>query len=181
MSVTLTATPVLETERLVLRAPVAADYPVWEAFAGTERARYIGGPYSPRLAWRSFGHMVGHWVMRGFGLFVITRRGSDRPLGAIGPWFPKGWPEAEISWSIWDAEAEGQGIAFEAAARARAFAYQTLGWSTAVSYIDPPNARSIALAERLGARRDPLATPLEIDDHDTPILVFRHPVPESAS
>ena len=30
---------------------------------------------------------------------------------------------------------------------ARAWAYDTLGWKTAVSYIDRPNHRSIALAD----------------------------------
>jgi RimJ/RimL family protein N-acetyltransferase len=88
-----------------------------------------------------------------------------------------GWPEKEIGWSVWAPEAEGKGLAFEAAQAARAWAYGTLGWTTAVSYIDPANARSIALARRLGATRDPEA-PL-IDGY-TPenTLVFRHPAPE---
>ena len=48
-------------------------------------------------------------------------------------------------------DAEGRGIAFEAALVARRYAYETLGWSTAISLIAPSNARSAALAERLGA------------------------------
>ena len=39
MTVSLSATPVLETKRLTLRAPGAQDWPAWVAFAGTERER----------------------------------------------------------------------------------------------------------------------------------------------
>jgi RimJ/RimL family protein N-acetyltransferase len=90
-----------------------------------------------------------------------------------GPWFPEGWPEQEIGWSLWSAEAEGRGFALEAAQAARGYAYGDLGWPTAVSYIRPENRRSIALAQRLGAVLDPdAATPDDSDD-----LVYRHPAP----
>ena len=61
---------------------------------------------------------------------------------------------------------------YEAAVAARRYAYDTLGWTRPVSYIHPDNARSIALAERLGCVRDPnAACPFP----ETPDLVFRHP------
>ena len=47
------------------------------------------------------------------------------------------------------AEAEGKGLAFEAAQATRAHAYADLGWQTAISLIDPANLRS--QAERFGA------------------------------
>ncbi len=56
--------------------------------------------------------------------------------------------------------------------RLRRHAYEDLGWETAVSYIDPANARSIALAERLGCTRDDAADRVHPDD-----LVYRHPSP----
>ena len=40
---------------------------------------------------------------------------------------------------------------FETALAARAFAYETLGWTTAISLIAPDNGPSKRLAERLGA------------------------------
>ena len=61
-----------------------------------------------------------------------------------------------------------------AAEAARTHVFETLGWDTAVSYIDPQNARSIALAERLGAVRDDSAARPHPDD-----LVYRHPKPEA--
>ena len=65
-------------------------------------------------------------------------------------------------------------VGSHAAIVARAWAYDTLGLSTLVSYIDPKNAPSRALAERLGARLDPGATPPEKGD-----LVYRHPTPQA--
>lgn len=170
--IALSGTPVLATARLTLRAPVAADWPHWRAFALSPRAIHIGGPMDEAKAWRAFCHVTGMWVMRGFGSFVFLETGSDMPLGLTGPWFPIDWPEPEIGWTVWSPAAEGRGYAFEAAAAARDHAFRDLGWATAVSYIDPANTRSIRLAERLGAIRDPgAATP----DPADPPLVFRHP------
>lgn len=173
--IVLAPTRVLHTGRLILRAPSAADWPHWQAFLASERSNFIrAGDIDDGKAWRAFGHAIGHWVMRGWGMFVFERPGADRPLGMAGPWFPEGWPEREIGWTIWTAEAEGQGYASEAAAAARDHAFGELGWETAVSYIHPDNARSIALAERLGATLDrQAATPA----FDEPCLVFRHPAP----
>lgn len=47
------------------------------------------------------------------------------------------------------------------------------GIKTLVSYIDPANARSIALAERLGARHDPDA-PLPEGETPEETIVYRH-------
>lgn len=172
----LADTPVLATEHLTLRAPDARDWPLWRDFAASERAIHIGGPYDLAKAWRAFGHVIGMWVLRGFGSFVFTERGADTALGMAGPWYPADWPEPEIGWTVWSPDHEGLGLAFEAARAARAYAYATLGWKTAVSYIDAPNARSIALAERLGAVRDPGAQAPGAD-RDAEVLVFRHPAP----
>lgn len=174
--IALAPTPVLATERLILRAPVAADWPLWRDFSFSDRARYIrpAGEFTEGTCWRAFGHVIGHWVLRGWGMFVFTLRGEDRALGMAGPWFPEGWPEREIGWTIWAPEVEGRGIAREAASAARDHAFTALGWDGAVSYIDPANARSIALAERLGATRDAQAT---TPFGDRPCLVYRHSAP----
>lgn len=176
MTPALVNTPVLETERLILRAPQAADADTYVAFYASDRSRHMGGPLAPALAWRSHAAAIGHWVMRGFGMFVVTLKSSGAVLGRVGPWFPADWPEPEIGWAIWAPEAEGKGYAFEAAQATRDHAFRVLRWTTAVSYIDPANARSVALAERLGARLDP-AAPVPFDQ---PTLVYRHPSPGAA-
>jgi RimJ/RimL family protein N-acetyltransferase len=171
----LAGTPVLHTDRLTLRAPGPQDWEAFRAFALSDRSAHVRpADYDAQKAWRAFGHIVGHWALRGFGLFIFSLRGTDRGIGMAGPWFPEGWPEHEIGWSVWDSAAEGRGFAAEAAAAAREHAFRDLGWTTAVSYIDPGNTRSIRLAERLGAvRDDSAATP----DPTDPTLVYRHPRP----
>ena len=148
--ITLSGTPTLATERLALRAPQASDWPAWFDFAMTDRSRFIGGAFPENLAWRAFCHVIGTWVARGYGQFVFTLKGRDSALGLAGPWHPIDWPEPEIGWTVWSPAAEGKSYAFEAAVAARAYAYDTLRWTTAVSYIHPGNARSIALGLRLG-------------------------------
>ncbi len=165
----------INTPRLSLRLPRMADWPVWERFAMSQRAQFIGGPYDQRQAWRTFAHVAGQWMLRGYGSFVFCEKDTDAALGMTGPWHPADWPEREIGWTVWTPKAEGKGYAFEAAQAARAYAYATLGWDTAVSYIAPGNARSIALAERLGCTLD---TDAAQPDH-APCLVYRHPAPDA--
>lgn len=164
-------TPTLNTARLTLRAPKSSDWPHWRNFAASDRASFVGGPIDEAKAWRAFGHVIGMWVLRGYGSFVFEETATGQPLGMCGPWHPADWPEAELGWTVWSAAAEGKGYAYEAATAARAHAFADLGWQTAVSYIDPDNASSIALALHLGAIMDPAAPP---PPFDKPVLVFRH-------
>ena len=170
----------IETERLILRAPRMDDFEACAAFLADERSKTLGAGNLDRLeAWKVFSRIAGMWFLRGYGVFVVEDKSSGKPLGSIGPWYPITWPEKEIGWTIWTADAEGKGIAFEAAQAARDYAFNTLGWETAVSYIDAGNTRSIALAERLGATLDPQAVVPDFDGED-PCLVYRHTKPEAA-
>lgn len=171
----LSGTPVLETERLILRAPRTEDFDAAASFFASDRARHIGGPISRDLAWRSFCHITGHWVHRGFSMFVITDKASGRVLGACGPWFPEGWPEPEIGWSIWADDAEGKGFAFESATATRGFAYDVLGWATAISLIHVDNTRSAALARRMGCTPDGTFTHAQFGAS----TIWRHPSPDA--
>lgn len=166
--------PTLQTERLILRGPKAEDWEADAAFRTSERSVFVGGPYTRMAGWRGFAARWGHWAMRGYGMFTVTMRGSDQALGVVGPLLAEGWAEPEIGWVLYEA-AEGKGIAFEAAQAARAWCYGSLGWSTAISYIAPANARSRALAERMGCALDP-SVPHPFDE---PCLVYRHPAPEA--
>lgn len=167
----------LETERLVLRQPVADDWEPAAAFMTSARAEYVGGSSDRLEVWSSFGHVVGHWVLRGYGMFVFCDKASGRALGMAGPFYPETWAEPEIGWSLWSGADEGKGYAHEAATAARRHAYDNLGWRTAISYIDPRNTRSIRLAKRMGALEDAtVAHPF-----DTPCTVWRHPAPEAAA
>lgn len=169
------AVPVLETERLRLRAPELSDFPAYAAFLASERARHERGPMDQRGAWREFCASLACWPLRGFGGWSVTSRDGGGYLGEVGLFQPIEYPEPEIGWMVVP-EAEGRGIAHEAALAVRRWAYGTLGLPTVVSYIDPANARSTRLAERLGARLDREAPSMEPG-----VLVYRHPGPEVAA
>lgn len=164
----------LTTQRLILRKPIASDLEPFTAFATSDRAGFVGGgaDKDEGHAFRMLGAITGHWELRGYGLFIACERESGRPVASVGPWCPAGWPEPEIGWSVWDERDEGKGYACEAAEAVIAHVFRDLGWTTTVSYIDPDNARSIALAERLGAAPDPGAARPHKGD-----LVYRHPAP----
>lgn len=164
--------PVIETTRLILRGPEPEDYPNFKSTFTSYRARFMGGPLNPYESWMLYAAEIGHWRIRGYGMWMIHDRKTDETYGMAGGWKPAMWPEAELAWVIWP-EVAGRGIALEATHAARNWFYRQLGWKTAVSYIDPKNLDSIRLAERLGARRDPDAP--TVDGHD---VVYRHPSPE---
>lgn len=165
----------ISTARLTLRPIAPGDWEPFRACAMSDRFAYISGKQDLAGAWRAFAAELGHWQMMGFGMWAVTESGGDDIcLGIVGPWYPAHWPETEIGWIMFEG-GEGKGYAFEAAEAARAHAFAVLGWDTAVSYIDPANARSIKLAEKLGARLDPAAKGPSQGD-----LVYRHPLPEAA-
>ena len=163
--------PVIETKRLVLRGPEPEDYPDFKATFTSYRARFMGGPLNKYEAWMLYAAEIGHWNIRGYGMWMIHDKASDDTLGMAGGWFPAAWPEREIAWIIWP-QASGNGYALEATHAARRYFYNTLGWDGAVSYIDPKNLDSIRLAERLGAKKDHEAATIDGND-----AVYRHPSP----
>lgn len=164
--------PQIETERLRLRLPRASDLPAHAAFRASDRARSIGGPYAEATSFEHLGAIIGQWQLRGYGRWMVADKTTDAPLGVVGVYHPADWPEAEIGWSVY-AEAEGRGIAAEAALATRDYVYRTLGWSRIVSLIDPANTRSVALAERLGCvKEDAFAHP----DLGT-LDIWVHPAP----
>ncbi len=164
----------LTTARLNLVPPAAAHVLAYQAFIASDRAAQRGWSALPHEAWRNFAAILGHTVLRGFGPFVGQDRETGRPIGIFGPWWPEGQAEREIKWTIFDSADEGKGLAAEAARACLTHAFTTLGWSTAVSYIADDNARSAALALRLGALQDGTWT----TPRGTTLRVFRHLPPK---
>ena len=166
----------IETARLILRRPAPSDWDAFRDFMFSDRAAIFGSHRNLAKSFRSFAAELGHWEIFGYGMFAAARRGEDRALALVGPWSPPDWPEREIGWMVLDAGAEGQGFAREAAQGALDHVWRALKWDTVVSYIAEGNVRSIALAERLGARLDPAAGGPEVAGQA--LRVYRHPRPE---
>ena len=145
----------LRTERLLLRqfrpddvdayAEMCADPIVMRFLSAT------GDPLTRDDAWRQMAMFVGHWQLRGFGLWAVEHAESGRLIGRVGLHYPDGWPDRELGWAL-RREFWGQGFATEAARAASGFAFQQLGWEHLISLIMPGNARSIRVAELLGAK-----------------------------
>ena len=92
--------------------------------------------------------------------------------GMSGIWNPEGWPEPEVGWAVFD-KFEGKSIAYEAACRARRWAYEVLKFETLTSGIVPENQRSINLAKRMGARFERSYKNSFMGNE----MLFRHPQP----
>lgn len=161
--------PTLRTRRLVMRAPEPQDLPLWTAFLASARTAYIGGPKDAADAFSDLCALIGHWQQRGYGRWMLTEAATGAALGSVGLYYPVGWPEPEIAWTLFET-AEGKGYALEAALATRAYAYDTLGFETLVSCVLPGNTRSVALAERMGARFEGHFEHAEYG----PLEVYRH-------
>ncbi len=164
--------PEIHTERLILRPHTSADFPAYEALMASERARYMGGPFDRRGAWGNFCHDVACWSLFGHGALAVELDG--KMIGQVSVSAGPLYPERELGWCVFDAH-EGQGYMTEAAAALRDWTQARFA-GRLVSYVDPENVRSIALAERLGAVRDPDAHGPDPGD-----LVFLYPQPEEGA
>jgi RimJ/RimL family protein N-acetyltransferase len=142
----------LETERLILRKWNLSDFDSYARMtAEPEVMRFLSPrrPLSRYEAWGSLASMVGHWQLRGFGMFAVVERASSQLIGRVGPWQPEGWPDFEIGWTL-RSRFWGHGFATEAVKACIQYAFTTLDRAHLISIIDPENIRSIAVAERAG-------------------------------
>jgi RimJ/RimL family protein N-acetyltransferase len=147
-----TPSPVLHTERLILRLPNADDLEPWVAFsADPEVMRYLGGVQGRAMAWRAACVMTGAWTVNGFSMFSVIEKSSGRWIGRLGPWQPAEWPGTEVGWGL-VREAWGKGYAYEGATAAIDWAFAVLGWTEVIHVIEAANLPSRRLAERLGSR-----------------------------
>jgi RimJ/RimL family protein N-acetyltransferase len=162
------AIPELTTERLLLRAPVADDFPAFARLLASPRAAHMGGPFAQPAAWGLFCHNIACWELFGHGGLIVVLRATGETVGHVaindGPLFP----EKELGWQLY-AGHEGRGYATEAAVALRDWAMDALRLDSLVSYVHPDNKGSAALAERLGAVLDPDAPRPGPGD-----LVYRH-------
>ena len=168
--------PVLETERLILRAPRTSDLDREVEFYSDAHghSNFVGGPRGRYACWTGIMSRLGHWVEKGFGFWHLDEKATGRCVGRVGLIEPLGWPEREIGWSIMP-DALRQGYATEAARAARKHAYGTLGWTTAISLVDPANIASVGVAKKLGAAFE---TTFEHMEFGT-MHIWRHPGPEA--
>jgi RimJ/RimL family protein N-acetyltransferase len=151
----MTDAPILETPRLILRGWRAEDFEPFAAMMAEPRvAQFLTADQRPQdrgAAWRGMAMFAGHWVLRGYGLFVVEEKATGAFVGRVGPWQPEMWVGFEIGWGIAPAF-WGKGYATEAAVASGAWAFDTFDLDHVVSLIHVDNTRSQAVARRLGER-----------------------------
>ncbi|WP_165244125.1 GNAT family N-acetyltransferase [Paludisphaera soli] len=144
---------ILETERLILRQFRDSDLDAYaEMTSDPEVMHYLGsGPMNRAEAWRNMATILGHWTLRGFGIWAVEERDGGALIGRVGCWRPEGWPGLEIGWMLRRAS-WGRGFATEAAKASLDFAFDRLGERHAISMIHGDNQPSVRVARRLGMR-----------------------------
>lgn len=151
--------PRIATARCVMRGPYIEDFDIYADIVTSDRGQFVSNQRTREGAWDDFLQLTASWILRGAGLWTVELQDDKSVVGFVLLGHETGDPEPELSF-FFTAEGEGQGYAFETATSARNNAFYALSWDRLVSYIEPDNARAIALATRLGAYHDASA------DHD---------------
>lgn len=147
------------TERVRLRPFVESDLDAMAAYRGdAEVCRYLPfEPQTPDDIRGRIGRLFGRTSLEGerAGVILVIERVSDgRVVGDLVLFHldPQAG-SAEIGWVISPAVA-GQGLATEAVRALIDTAFGVYGLRRLTARIDAENARSLALAERVGMRRE---------------------------
>ena len=136
--------------------------------ADPEVMRYLadGRPLTRAEAWRQMAMILGHWQLRGYGIWAVEERASKKIIGRIGFFNPEGWPGFELGWTL-GREYWGKGYASEGARRALHHAFTEMNRDHVISVIHLDNHGSIRVAERIGER---LEGRTELFGHD--VLIY---------
>ena len=157
----------LDTERLILRMFREDDFEAYYAKIGSDAdvMRYLGDgqPLTRALAWRQMAMIVGHWRLRGYGMWAVEERATGELVGRIGPFNPEGWPGFELGWVLARAY-WGRGYATEGARRVLDHVFTDMEGDHVISLIYPDNTASIRVAERIG---ETLEGSVDLFGHET--------------
>ena len=155
--------PTLTTERLRLRMLRDEDFEEYAAIhMDPDITRFTARVQFTRMdAWRHMAMLLGHWVLRGYGMWGVEELATGKLAGRVGFHNPDGWPAFELGWTIGKAF-WGKGYATEAARRCLDYAFDEMGRDHVISLIDPANVSSIRVAERIGEK---LEGEFQLDEH----------------
>jgi RimJ/RimL family protein N-acetyltransferase len=157
VSVRAAEIPVVETERLQLRAHRLEDFADCAAmWADPIVTRFIGGkPFSEEDAWTRFLRHIGHWSMMGFGYWVAEEKDTGSFIGELGfadfkrDIQPSLKRTPEMGWAL-VSKVHGKGYATEGVRAALAWGDAHFASGRTVCIIQPENLASIRVAEKCG-------------------------------
>jgi ribosomal-protein-alanine N-acetyltransferase len=165
--------PQLETARLRLTAFGDRHFEAYASMlADASSTRFVGDgqPLDRMNAWRSMAMLLGHWTLRGYGMWAVELRDSGEFVGRVGLHHPEGWPDLELGWMLMPAQ-RGHGYATEAGRAALQFAFDEVKAMRLISLIRFENTASERVARRLGARQ---ATTIDFLGSATLVYIY-HP------
>jgi len=174
--VSVSVTPVFETERLRLRGHTLADFDASaEMWAHPDVVRFISGKPSTRE--ESWGRMLrypGMWALIGCGFWLIEEKATGKFIGEGG--FANFERDSdpridapEQGWAL-SPHAHGKGYATEAIGAMIAWGEQHFGRTDFVAMISPENGPSVRVAQKHGYREWKPAT-----YKGESVMLFRRP------
>lgn len=153
------ARPSLATKRLSMRLVDKSDLPaLFEVNGDDEVFRY-----SPRAAWKTpadgkawFSRIMAHRKSGATIQFVIVLRETKRPIGTLAVFhFDEAVGSAEIGYVL-GREHWGKGLMTELLAAFVRFGFEKLRLKRISAELDPRNAASVKVLERVGFTREGL-------------------------
>jgi ribosomal-protein-alanine N-acetyltransferase len=166
--------PQIETARLRLTSLGDRHFEAYASMlADASSTRFVGDgePLDRMNAWRSMAMLLGHWALRGYGMWAVEMKHSGEFVGRVGLHHPEGWPDLELGWMLMPAQ-RGNGYATEASRAALDFAFDQLKALRAISLIRTENSASERVARRLGGRQ---ATTIDFLGHSTLVYLYHPP------
>lgn len=170
--------PTLQTERLRLVPFHERHFDDYATMlADPDSTRFIGSgePLDRMNAWRSMAMLMGHWALRGHGMWALERGSDNAFVGRVGLLRPEGWPDVELGWMLMR-QYRHHGYATEASQAALEFAWQELKLARVISLIRKGNDASLGVVQRLHGEQveetDFLGSPTSIFAYYPP--VHRH-------
>src|SRR5579872_7234828 len=139
-------TPMIETERLILRGWCDGDVEPWARMNADPKVReFFGDLYSRERAITTATNLRKELERDGYGTFIVEVKDRMRFAGIITlrevPFHAHFTPANEIGWRF-VVDAWGHGHATEAGQAALNFAFRQLRWTEIVAFTSEINVRS---------------------------------------
>lgn len=165
----------LATDRLILRPWSNLDRAALAQMAtDPEMVRYVtdGVPWSEDRIDAFLDRQAGYFEQHGLAFGALEHRATGEVIGLCGIQ-PLDNGEFELGWWIWKPH-WGHGYATEAGRAVVDYARSSMGLDRLVAVIDPPNAASMRVAEKLGLRfeKTMLASATRAERDDKEIALF---------
>ncbi|MBY6271198.1 GNAT family N-acetyltransferase [Caldibacillus debilis] len=147
---------VLETRRLILREFEAEDLePLHRIFSDPETMKYYPAPFPVQKTRDWIRRNQERYRNDGYGLWAVCLKETGELIGDCGlvKQIIDVGTEVEIGYHI-NKKHWSKGFATEAAQACKDYAFERLGISKLICIIDPGNAPSIRVAEKIGFTKE---------------------------